>query len=530
MSTKVWELPEECLVRILSLISPEDILRSSAASKQLSSVAISDDLWKKLVPSDYDQIMQKSSSPLQVNSIKDLFVLLYRSHLLIDDNKLSIYLDKRSLKKCYMLGSRSLTIAWGDNLQHWSWTLVPGSRFPESAKLEEVCWLDIKGEISTNSLSQNTTYGAYLVFKLMHTDYTGFERVPVKVSVSEVDESGHHPIVTKSVYLKPQEESPEGLPRPTERRDGWMEIEMGTYRVGFDDGVSQKGGFGDENTRRQEDGFLERSPAMETMSAKIWELPEECLHHILFLTSPEDTLRSLTVSKQWFSVAISDDLWKKFLPSDYDQIIKESSSPLQFNSLKDLFVVLYRSHLLIDRDTKSIFLAKTSCKKCYMLGSKSLAIVWGDTPRYWRWISVRESRFPENANLKKVCWLDIKGAISTKLLSPDTTYGAYFVFKLTDNYTGFEGVPLKVSVSEVDETGHHPMVTNSVYLTAQEGLPEGVPRPVDGWREIQMGTYQVGGGDGVRGSVFLEMSVGQTEIGNWKHGLLIEGIELRPLD
>ena len=74
----------------------------------------------------------------------------------------------------------------------------------------------------------------------MHTNYTGFERLPVKVSVSEFDESGHRPIVTKSVYLKPQEESPEGLPRPTERRDGWMEIEMGTYRVGVDDGVGER--------------------------------------------------------------------------------------------------------------------------------------------------------------------------------------------------------------------------------------------------------------------------------------------------
>lgn len=165
-----------------------------------------------------------------------------------------------------------------------------------------------------------------------------------------------------------------------------------------------------------------------------------------------------------------------------------------------------------------------------MLSSKSLAIAWGDTPRYWRWISVPESRFPKNAKLVDVCWLDIKGAISTKLLSPDTTYGAYFVFKLTDTYTGFERVPVKVSVSEVDETGHHPIVTNSVYLKAQEGSPEGVPRPVDGWMEIQMGTYQVGGGDGVRESVFLEMSVRQTEILNWKRGLLIQGIELRPLD
>ena len=133
-----------------------------------------------------------------------------------------------------------------------------------------------------------------------------------------------------------------------------------------------------------------------------------------------------------------------------------------------------------------------------------------------------------------MCWLDIKGAISTKSLSPNTTYGAYFVFKLTDaNYTGFESVPVKLSISEVDETGRHPIVTHSVYLKPQEESPEGVPRPAereDGWMEIEMGTYQVGVDGDVRENVFLETSVRQTEILNWKSGLLMQGIELRPLD
>jgi hypothetical protein len=28
-----------------------------------------------------------------------------------------------------------------------------------------------------------------------------------------------------------------------------------------------------------------------------------------------------------------------------------------------------------------------------MLSARSLYIVWGDTPRYWRWISVPDSRY-----------------------------------------------------------------------------------------------------------------------------------------
>lgn len=285
------------------------------------------------------------------------------------------------------------------------------------------------------------------------------------------------------------------------------------------------------------------------MSTEISALPEECLAHILSLTSPEDVLRSAPVSKRFSSVAISDDVWEKFLPSDYRQIVSQSSDHLEFNSLKDLYFLLCSSHILIDQSTKSFTLDKRSGKTCYMLGSRSLIIAWGDTPQYWSWISVPESRFPENAELRWVCWLDIKGTIPTKSLSQNTTYGAYFVFKLVkEDYTGFEFIPMKVCVSEADEDGlpinrdHHPMVTKLVYLKSLEGSrfsrdPEDLPLPVDredGWMEIEMGTYQVGSDDNdgafCKKGLVLEMTLREIERLNGKEGLLIQGIELRPLD
>jgi len=97
-------------------------------------------------------------------------------------------------------------------------------------------------------------------------------------------------------------------------------------------------------------------------------------------------------------------------------------------------------------------------------------------------------------------------------------------------YTGFEHLPVTVSVSKVDKDGHHePLVTNSVYLKPQRGLPRDLSCPVkreDGWMEIEMGTHHVGMDEGV----VLEMALMEIERGGWKRGLLVEGIELRPLD
>jgi len=124
-------------------------------------------------------------------------------------------------------------------------------RFPEVAKLCLVFSLEIRGIVNTFSLSENTRYAAYLVFKMLD-DY-GFENEPMDLSIDV--EGGHSS--TKSVCLDPNASHNKertcsrnhsyksrtvckcpgprwrpfpnviGLQRPTMRSDGWLEIEMG---------------------------------------------------------------------------------------------------------------------------------------------------------------------------------------------------------------------------------------------------------------------------------------------------------------
>ncbi|PHT33022.1 TMV resistance protein N [Capsicum baccatum] len=147
------------------------------------------------------------------------------SPILLDGGKLSISLDKKTRKKCFMVPARGLAIEWGNNPEHWEWLSHPDSRFAEVAKLKCVYWLDIQGKIETRILSKRTKYVAYLVFKL-EDKFHGLETVNAVVrfvdsmSVKEAEKrasvvhfSGRGPRATL----------------PFRRGDGWMELKMGDF-------------------------------------------------------------------------------------------------------------------------------------------------------------------------------------------------------------------------------------------------------------------------------------------------------------
>ncbi|GAU20600.1 hypothetical protein TSUD_33360 [Trifolium subterraneum] len=162
-----------------------------------------------------------------------------------------------------------------------------------------------------------------------------------------------------------------------------------------------------------------------------------------------------------------------------------------------------------------------------MLASRSLTVIWGDTELYWNWIVMPDSRFPEVAQLRDVCWLEIRGIINTIVLSPNTQYAAYAVFKLIES-SGFQDRPVELSV--VVEGGHSS--TRDVCLEPNvEGMlhprVEGLQRPsvrTDGWLEIEMGEFFNPGIENEE----VQMNLMEIQSNWWKSGLLLEGIEVRP--
>lgn len=260
-------------------------------------------------------------------------------------------------------------------------------------------------------------------------------------------------------------------------------------------------------------------------------LPVECISCILAFTSPKDACRSAAVSLAFRSAADSDALWTNFLPSDYRQIISQASSPSStsvLNSLskKALYFHLCDHLLLIGSGNSSFVLEKESGRKCYMIGARDLDIIWGSSPEYWTWKSIPISRFPQVAELQVVFWLEIKGKIEARNLSPKTKYGAYFVFKLVENRYrrhGFQMRPVSLKVNfegtEVEEERK-----KMVILDPPEGSLVVSQERSDGWMEVEMGEIFNELGDD--GSIVFHLK----EIDNYisKSGLIVEGIEIKP--
>ena len=82
------------------------------------------------------------------------------------------------------------------------------------------------------------------------------------------------------------------------------------------------------------------------------ELPEGCIANILSWTTPKDVGRAGAVYRLFRAAAESDPVWKRMLPSDWQAIIARSVTPLNFPSLKHLYLSLSNDAILIDGATK----------------------------------------------------------------------------------------------------------------------------------------------------------------------------------
>lgn len=93
----------------------------------------------------------------------------------------------------------------------------------------------------------------------------------------------------------------------------------------------------------------------QKMDSLIDYLPEDCLSHVISLTSPRDAYNFSLTAIRFRSVVDSDVMWQAFLPSDFVAILSRAVDPVMFTSKKDLFFKLSKNHVLIDRGTMVFF-------------------------------------------------------------------------------------------------------------------------------------------------------------------------------
>ncbi|KAK9050832.1 hypothetical protein SSX86_030198 [Deinandra increscens subsp. villosa] len=278
------------------------------------------------------------------------------------------------------------------------------------------------------------------------------------------------------------------------------------------------------------------------MATRMYMLPEDCISSILSLTSPPDACRLTLVSSSLRSAAESDIVWGGFLPSDLPRILSRSHTHLSFSSKKELFFLLCAS-VLIDGGIRSFSLDKVSGRKSCVISARALTISLSNEPNHWIWTTNSTSRFSEVIELKTISNMKIDGRIETEDLSPNTTYGAYLIIKVSDRSFGLDSIPCETSVSNITST-----VTSTTYLCPlderkqqleslffmnrrrmmEKRVVEGECRRPnkreDGWMEIKLGEFFVG-----EKSEGVKMKLMEVKGQQLKGGLVIEGIEVRPI-
>uniref|UniRef100_A0A1J3HT60 Putative F-box protein PP2-B2 n=1 Tax=Noccaea caerulescens TaxID=107243 RepID=A0A1J3HT60_NOCCA len=219
-------LPEDCISNIISFTSPRDACVAACVSKTFESAVNSDSVWEKFLPLDYASLIPQSRV---FTSKKELYIFLCDDPRLIEDGKKSFWLEKASGKKCIMVSSKEVWITWGSSPQYWQWITIPESRFEKIAELLNVCWFEVRAGLHTRYLSPQTRYSVYIVFKTKNR-CPGLGDIPVEVSVGLVgQESSQKLIYFVGPVDRRRDRERRDVARPEERRDGWMEAELGEF-------------------------------------------------------------------------------------------------------------------------------------------------------------------------------------------------------------------------------------------------------------------------------------------------------------
>ncbi|KAG6740257.1 hypothetical protein POTOM_055697 [Populus tomentosa] len=406
-------------------------------------------------------------------------------------------------------------------------------RFAEVAELIRVCRLEIIAKINTCLLSPATLYTVYLVFKFASTIY-GLENQPVDVyglDNQPVDatmklDGGEYGAQTVSWNAQGMHRCNSSVTvrgrvhYPEERGDGWLEMELGDF-------------FSTE----KEDGELE----IRSGELHLNELPEGCIANVLSFTAPLDVARLSAVSPMFKSAAISDVVWERFLPSDLESVL--STSPdgslllASVSSKRELYFSLCDNPILVDNGRKTAVNNGTRLSHwrdeneiLYGTGEEVVLPVVLQS-------HVPSSMFPEVAELIKVSWLEIRGKFNTSMLSPSILYTANLVFKFSISAYGLVDQPVEVAMKlDGDKICEHSVSWNAerrpvdffIYscrrsIPARESDGHYPKKRGDGWLEIELGDFLCTEGEDGE----LEMRVFDG-INYWKHGLIVEGIEIRP--
>nr|XP_043630328.1 uncharacterized protein LOC122601649 [Erigeron canadensis] len=240
-----------------------------------------------------------------------------------------------------------------------------------------------------------------------------------------------------------------------------------------------------------------------------------------------------------------DNNWEEKLPSDYAEIIKLSKDDnMQSKTHKELYYLL-RSGFLIHTSIEIWFSVSKSMKKCHMLPAISV-LQKRSTPNFFfwmqqfKWKSFPESRFELVAECCKIKEFTIVCELESQLLSPQTTYACYLVYKLPTNPSLVSGL-LQTDDKTRGESNRKLQIvdlltpTHIPFIRRRVNEPHDIPKRTcrikghpklrkDGWLEIHIWDFHT---DATNKPIMMHCHVKSYDQCNLT-GLLVQGIEFRP--
>ncbi|PWA86753.1 protein kinase domain, Nitrogen network kinase 1, Phloem protein 2-like protein [Artemisia annua] len=213
----------------------EDQLLEDDRMEDIETISDSDTYWEQKIPNDYEETLKLSKVSLKWKTKEELYSILCKGFLL--DNGYQWFSVDKNGEKCQMLSARAAVIA--DNNSNWESSNE--SRFGEVLVITCSYKFQIQRRIEPQEVSPETTYAAFLVYKLPQ-DQSTFE-APIHVYDENAKYSRESfiylvsPPVTPVIGPKFDENTDNPLNRykgnaiPQQRTDGWMEVKVWDFQT-----------------------------------------------------------------------------------------------------------------------------------------------------------------------------------------------------------------------------------------------------------------------------------------------------------
>ncbi|KAL7611217.1 hypothetical protein Lser_V15G10497 [Lactuca serriola] len=474
-------------------------------------------------PMEYEEIIQMADRehPL-VYTNKGELKLLLSSGILVDWGRRWFSLSKNE-QNCEMISASEFSFKDPKIIE---WVPDQNSRFSEVAKIERAEDMNIEVDIETIFLTPGITYAAYLVFKNFAEDNSDDSD-----HNSDHDSDDSHTVKSKMLFeplyvglqYKFKDAGEFSVSYLAEQIDnGWMLIELCQF-------ISHK-----------------KAAKLEVSFDSIHVRDSILIEGIQFLPV------ELAIEEEPVAVDNSNTMidtnWEQKLPRDYQYIIKTAKDHVPYNITNKEIYMLFIHGILTNRGRMFFSLNKDGIKCCMVAARVVLEDNEDNEDTSFRWISLHESIFKKAAECKSGSELNINCRINSHMMSPNTNYATYLVYKLPEVSDGKFECPLQVKDS--DGYSSEDEKVQFVFLSSPK-IPlimmaksdqdhnqrpnknplhrpkiEGTPRQrKDGWMEAQIWDFTT---DATTRTININVELSLCDNEEELIGLIVQGIELRP--